>query len=209
MDNHDLKNFQLLEKIIEEKDILVDVGSNKGEYTDFFLKKIKSTGKIYTIELEPSNSEFLKQKYQHLQNVVIINKAISDIDGFVTFYIGEHNTLHNILGYDTSYRKSDLGGEIESIRLDTLLHLEKKIKLIKIDVEGAELKVLHSIKKIINKVENILVECHLKEDWDSIKNLILNDYNLECFNNSANSHSIQPINNNSQIAYQCFCRKKS
>ena len=98
-------------------------------------------------------------------------------------------------------------GEIESIRLDTLLKHEEKIKLIKIDVEGAELLVLDGIKNIIDKVEYILVECHLENDWDKIKTLLLDKYNMTCINNSADISSNEEITHNSKLAYQCFCGK--
>jgi FkbM family methyltransferase len=55
-------------------------------------------------------------------------------------------------------------GKTESIRLDTFLKYIEHINLIKIDVEGAELMVLEGLENIINKVDYILVECHLNKD---------------------------------------------
>ena len=52
MDNNDLKNFEVLSQIITEGDILVDVGSNYGDYTDFFKSKLNGTGTIYSIKVK-------------------------------------------------------------------------------------------------------------------------------------------------------------
>jgi hypothetical protein len=79
--------------------------------------------------------------------------------------------------------------------------------LIKIDVEGAELMVLEGLEKIINKVDYILVECHLNKDWDLIKNLLINKYKLTCFNNSADDIENREITiTTPKMAYQCFCK---
>lgn len=208
MDNHDNKNLELLNKLIQENHTIVDVGANMGEYTDFFKNKLNGTGKIYAIELFPQTCETLNSKYYNDKNILVLNYAISNTDDKIAFYSGNHHCLHNILGHDVSYRKTQFVGEIESIRLDTLLKEEKNIDLIKIDVEGAELMVLEGCKNIIDKVQHILVECHLSKDWGEIKKILLEDYNFECFNNSGDVNGLLEINNNSEIAYQCFCKKK-
>jgi len=209
MDHHDLKNFELLKTIIKENDVIVDVGANKGTYTNFFHTKINGNGKLYSIEMDSQLSNDLKIKYSNDKNVIIVNKAISDINGNIPFYKGNNHTLNNILGFDTSYRKTEMDGYIESIRLDELLKNESNIKLIKIDVEGAELKVLDGLKNIVDKVKNILVECHFQTDWDNIKHKLLNEYNFNCVNCSCDVEGLEKIDENSKMAYQCFCTKKN
>jgi FkbM family methyltransferase len=208
MDNHDKKNFELLDNVIQENHIIVDVGANMGQYTDFFKNKLNGTGKIYTIELFPQTCKTLNLRYYNEKNITVLNYAVSNIDGKVPFYSGNHHCLHNILGHDVSYRETQFAGEIESIRLDTLLKGEKNIDLIKIDVEGAELMVLEGCKNILDRIQHILVECHLSKDWDKIKKILLEDYNFECVNNSGDVNGLVVINNESEIAYQCFCKKK-
>jgi len=80
---------------------------------------------------------------------------------------------------------------------------EELINLIKIDVEGAELLVLKGMYKTIDKVEFLLVECHLDEDWDTIRNILLNDFKLSCENYLENTE----ITMDSKRPYQCFCKK--
>lgn len=208
MDIHDYKNLNLLNNIITEGSVLVDVGSNNGEYTDFFKKKLNGSGKIYSIELFPQTCEHLRQKYSNDSNVVVVNCAVSDVDGFIPYYMGNHHCLHNILGHDVNFRETKISGEINSTRLDTLLKNEERITLIKIDVEGAELLVLKGCEKIIDRTDYILVECHLSKDWDEIKSILLKKYNLECYNNTADFEGTQIIREDSNMAYQCFCKKK-
>lgn len=209
MDNHDFKNFSLLDNIIKENSVVIDVGANNGEYTEFFKRKLSGSGKIYSIELFPETCKNLKTKYSNDSNIIVLNYAVSNVDGMIPFYAGNHHCLHNILGHDVNFNTTKIAGEINSIRLDTLLKNEEKINLIKIDVEGAELLVLKGCEKIINKIDFILVECHLSIQWEEIKNLLLDKYDLECYNNTADVDGIQKIEKDSSMAYQCFCKKKN
>lgn len=204
MDNNDLKNFNFLQSIISPKDVLVDVGANYGDYTDFFRKQLDGNGKIYSIELHPETFTRLKNKFEEFENIKVLNFAVCNNTGEVEYFAGKDAWTNNIIGHDMSFNKNASLGKIQSIRLDELLENEKKIKLIKIDVEGAEKLVLQGMKNIIHKVENILVECHLDEEWEQIRNIILYEYNFDC----TNIISGESITNNSKRPYQCFCKKK-
>ena len=208
MDHHDSKNFLLLSTLISENDVVVDVGAHSGTYTNFFKNILKNTGKIYSVELSKKTYESLTRKFSDNENIILINKAISDIDGEIEYYEAPDSHLNNIMGHDVHYKKHQTKGKISSIRLDTLLESEKNIKLIKIDVEGAEHFVLNGLEKIIDRVEYILVECHLKEYWNTIKEILLNKYHLSCINNSADSKDKKELSMDSDLMYQCFCKKK-
>ena len=96
-------------------------------------------------------------------------------------------------------------GSIQSIKLDTLLHNENSIDLVKIDVEGAEIKVLEGLSKIHNRINHLLIECHFDKDWGRIKDLLLNEYNFLCYDLS-DKNNIDITTD--KRAYQCLCKKK-
>ena len=169
MDHHDVKNFEYLGKLINENSIVVDVGAHLGVYTNFFTQVINDGGKIYSIELNPSTFNRLQTSFSSHKNVILLNKAVSNNNGVVDFYHdGGHTQTTNILGFDANKNINDKIGSIESVRLDTLLEKEENIDLIKIDVEGAEIKVLEGLEGVILKVKYLLVECHMEEEWDII-----------------------------------------
>ena len=159
---------------------------------------------IYSIELHPETYNQLKSKFENDQNIKTFNYAVCDIDSEIEYFKGKDAWTNNIIGHDMSFTKNESLGKIQGITLDSLLKNENKIKLIKIDVEGAEKLVLNGMKKIINNVENILIECHLDEDWDEIKNILIGELNLSCINIKDNIE----VNNNSNRVYQCLCKKK-
>jgi FkbM family methyltransferase len=203
MDDHDKKNFEFIKEYINKNDILVDVGANEGDYTNFFKDILNDTGKIYSIELVPSIYNSLFNRFKNNDNITILNNAVSDIDDVIVYYKGETEFTNNIIGHDMNFKSNPSAGEIESIRLDTLLSEHDEIKLIKIDVEGAEFLVLNGMKNIINKIKYVLVECHLDKDWDNIRNLLLNEYGFSCVNVTTG----EIITMDSKRPYQCFCKK--
>ncbi len=202
MDQNDKINFEYLKKYINEGDVLVDIGANTGIYTQYFNDVTNGNSKIYSIEMHPYNFKLLSNKYKNYKNIILENKAISNSNGIIDFYIGRGPCTHNIIGHDMNFNKNQKGGEIESITLDKLLENEEHIKLIKIDVEGAEKLVLKGMEKTILKTDYIFIECHLNEDWKEIRGLLLNEYELTC----SDITETEFITKDNQRMYQCLCK---
>jgi len=203
MDSNDLKTIEFISNIIKENDLLVDVGANNGEYTDFFKNKLNSTGKIYCIELSPATYNNLVNKFNGDENIIVLNNAICDKNEPIMFYEGSTSQTNNIIGHDMNFRPNKENGMVNGLRLDTLLNDVPIINLVKIDVEGAELLVLKGMEGVIDKIKHIVLECHLDEDWEEIRDLILVKYKLSCHNILTN----EEITINSKRAYQCYCKK--
>ena len=204
MDNIDIINMSKLVGVIKNNGVLVDVGANVGDYTHFFLKNINDDGKVYAIELSSETCNILNTKFRDNKNVIILNNAVSDNNDVINYYGDRDNIcMNNIIGYDMYLKENKVLGQVKAITLDELLKNEELINLIKIDVEGAELLVLKGMYKTIDKVEFLLVECHLDEDWDTIRNILLNDFKLSCENYLENTE----ITMDSKRPYQCFCKK--
>jgi len=208
MDHHDKLNFEEITKFIKDDSVVVDVGAHIGGYCDFFLEKLGESGKIYALEIHPKNYARLYNKYKLLNNLYLIHKAASNNDGVEDVYHNGspgHTQTTNILGKNTNEVSVPRIGSIQSIKLDTLLHNENSIDLVKIDVEGAEIKVLEGLSKIHNRINHLLIECHFDKDWDRIKDLLLNEYNFLCYDLS-DKNNIDITTD--KRAYQCLCKKK-
>tara|TARA_R100000008_G_C3578985_1_gene167147 strand:+ start:575 stop:1192 length:618 start_codon:yes stop_codon:yes gene_type:complete len=205
MDQHDHKNMEVMDRfrLIRSGDTVVDVGACHGVYMGYFTYHLGFTGKIYCVELSPSNMEYLKQKYQDKGNIEFVTAAASDSDGSITYHKGVTDQTFTILDHDTSFKKLEEEGIAESITLDTLLKDETNIKMIKIDVEGAELKVLKGMKDTANKVQTMLLENHFDEDWPEIRQILLEEYGFTCYDVERET----AINMNSNRPYQCLCTR--
>ena len=205
--NDDERNLRLIKELelLKLGDVAVDVGANAGSYTTYFSAWRGATGRIYSIEIMPNLYNFLEMTYGHLENTKFINAAISDTNGIESVYDGGSFEACNIVGYSSDGRPNHKIGEIRSITLDTLLQNEPEIALIKIDVEGAELKVLKGMTETVKKTDAILIEIHFDEDWPEIRKILLEDFNLLCYNVGKE----EEVTMDSPRAYQCLCRRKN
>jgi FkbM family methyltransferase len=197
--------FNKLSPIIRDKWTFADIGANHGEFTDFF----KTTGyeKIYAFELNPGVANLLKEKYNGIPNIIIENYAVCNKNGTVPFFNGGKDagdTCYNIIGHNMHFENTDNIGTVPSIRLDTYFK-EIRINLMKIDVEGAEISVLEGLKSISSNVDYILLECHVDSEWDRLRCLLLDEFNLHCIN----FYDDSVITKDSSRPYQCFCERKA
>jgi FkbM family methyltransferase len=133
---------------------VADVGAYRGWFTAISSKIVGSGGRIYSFEPEPSNFEYLRKVclLGRLKNVLCFRLAISDNDGFDLLYLSKNPSMHSLV-LRRGYRKIT----VPCRKLDTMAKLIKfpKLDLIKIDVEGAELKVLRGCRSVVNQFEPI------------------------------------------------------
>ena len=137
--------------------VVVDIGSNIGISALFFLTR-NNFCKTYLFEPDPRNTEKLKNNLEDYTNRYIINEsAVSDETGIKKF------------GRDVSGRYGGLSretGDYIEVKclhineaLDNILKLEKEIDVLKLDIEGEELKVLQAIdQKYLEKIKTIYFE---------------------------------------------------
>lgn len=155
--------------------IFCDVGACNGVITNFFKQLAGNEGFIYSFELNPFNYEAIK--YLQSDNCIIENLGISDSSGFVDIYgdsTSSGNHVSNILGHDTAYRKMNVIGNVKSVTLDEYFK-DKVVDYIKIDVEGAELRVIKGGINTLKKCKFAVIECHFGSDWLDILNLLKNN----------------------------------
>jgi FkbM family methyltransferase len=149
-----------------------DVGACNGVITSFFKVMAGDNGFVYSFELNKYNYENIK--HLNSNNCIVENLAISDKSGTVDIYSDSYNPgnhISNIIGHDTAYRKMNVIGSINSISLDEYFN-DKDIDVIKIDVEGAELKVIQGAINTLKKCKYAIIECHFKSDWEQIFNIL-------------------------------------
>lgn len=146
-------------KTLNEDDTFFDIGANMGMYTLLAASKIKSKT-IYSFE---PTSRVLNQLRMNLKlnnllgQVKVIEKVVSDKNGYEKFLVQDISEYSHI-----TYHKSRKGIIIPSITLDSFCKKGdvKNIDLIKIDVEGAEYKVLKGMNQILknHRVSKLIVE---------------------------------------------------
>jgi FkbM family methyltransferase len=161
--SHSSEDYELeVQKVLNIREgVFVDVGANIGHLSINVAKNPKT--KVYSFEPEASNIKVFEKNISlnHLKNISLIKKGLSDEEGFFDFYVlGENSGGNSLL--DTKK-----GGRKVKIPVTTLdvFYKENKIErldFLKIDVEGAEIKVLNGGKKTLKKFKPKIIF----ESWD-------------------------------------------
>jgi len=161
------EEIAFFERVIEPEMVFVDVGANVGLYTALGLRRMCYLGKIICVEPDPVSASFLKQtiKSNHKGNqspkVSFYQVALSDTSGEVMLHKNPENKGDNRIYSDP------LCTDAIQVHLDTLDNLIereaiKEINLIKIDVQGAEAKVVTGARSILQKSTNCIM---MTEFW--------------------------------------------
>jgi FkbM family methyltransferase len=137
-------------KHVTEGMTVIDVGAHAGYYTLLAARAVGGKGSVFAFEPEPSNYELLLKNIQlnSHQNVIPVQKAVTNITGPVKLFLAEDASGHSILS-DNPHQGAIL---VDSTTLDDFFASRTQpINIIKIDVEGAEDAVLEGMRRIITE----------------------------------------------------------
>jgi len=136
-------------------ELFVDVGASVGYYT---LLLSSNFDEVIAVEPETNSANKLRKNTEHLGNVRVVQEAVSDEDGETTLFVSPMIGWHSITPQNTgSYTPT----KIRTITLETLLG-GKTASLIKVDTEGAELKIIDGANT--EQIDSWLVEAHGGEE---------------------------------------------
>ena len=149
----------------------------------------RENGKVFSFEPEPKNFELLKKNVEinNYSNVILEKKAIGNKTGTTKLYLADRKNNIFSSGMHRIFR-SDLVSQIPDpisiniIKLDDYLQdlkFIKKIRLIKIDVEGAEFDVLKGMNKILD--ENKEIEIVMEFSSENLEDYGSNAYDVVNF----------------------------
>jgi len=145
-----LSNYLISNLEFNDKDIIIDVGANNGDFYLCFNKKIQ----YYAFEPSPKvySNLIYNIKNQNLYNLGVSNQEKKNIK----FYLNDEFGDSSIIPMENYTEVKN----IQTITLDSIISkIQKKIKLIKIEAEGFEPEVLEGLKKYIRNVEYITIDC--------------------------------------------------
>ena len=151
----------------QEGEIAIDCGANVGKIT----KRMALGGAIvYAFEPDPNAFKFLVENTKEIPNVICLNKAVSDHNGIEKIYFKNKydedpekwSTGSTLLADKPDIDKNNFV-QCEVVDLTQFIQkIDKPIGLLKMDIEGEEVKVLNKLidLKLHKKIRNIVVETH-------------------------------------------------
>ena len=166
IDNHKVNEIWMLDlfKKINPSadDILLDVGANTGQ-TLLKWKGVNSAAPYYGFEPMPKCIEYLEDliAINNFDNTVLIDKALFSSEGDKVLYYHKKDETDRTASLVETHRTSHDSETVQAITFNKFLEkypLKKEnIKVIKIDVEGAELEVLQELSKFIKTQQPIVI----------------------------------------------------
>lgn len=147
------RGITALNKRITPGSLVMDVGANIGFFTVEFARRVGGAGIVLAFEPAQKNVDLLRWNLRRfgVNNVIVVPAALSDQTGPGILYLNpDHPADHRIF-------TGDAASPTEEIRLFTLddyidlVRDPRPISLIKIDVQGAELKVLRGMIRTLER----------------------------------------------------------
>ena len=170
---------KILEKKTEEGEVVLEIGANIGYYTILQSKIVGTKGRIYAVEPEKDNFEYLKKNVSlnKLKNVSLFKQAIGNKNGKLELYTYEQGNLNSPIKWSEDY----IGKEVvKENTVDSFLKGKRAPIWIRMDVEGYEYNIFKGAKKTLNNpdLRKMFIEFHFglveKKKMIELLNIIKN-----------------------------------
>jgi len=162
-ESHDVE-YDRLHEWVRRSDWVIDVGANIGIYTAKLSEIVKASGRVFALEPMPEMFELLAANMAQcpLRNITLLNVAASDEVALRGMTVPKLES--GLPGYPLAHLSDD-GGEVAVMCLPLdMLCLPERIALIKIDVEGHELRAIKGMKNLIARDHPVLIVEGLSDD---------------------------------------------
>lgn len=166
---------------IEPGDVVIDIGANLGTITLPAASIVGKEGKVIAFEPNKNVVIALEKSIEENRfiNISVINKALSDKDGFMRMVIPSQSFGQAKISVDGSVN-------CEVMKLDNfIIDKVSPIRLVKIDVEGHEAKVLKGSLNFLKEFtpDFIVFESHQREGsfWQREETAILSKLGYSIF----------------------------
>lgn len=167
--------MEAFQKLIRPGDQVIEVGAHIGYIAMWLGHLVGPTGHVFTFEPGENNLPYTRQNVARHRNITLVEKAVGDHCGVMTFHMesltGQNNSLVNDFeGLEKNQQnavKAEMRTvEVEVITLDQFAK-ENRIqpRLIKIDVEGFEFEALSGMIELMRHARPIImVEVQRRQD---------------------------------------------
>lgn len=148
---------------IEAGQCVIDAGGHIGAFALYAARKVGPEGRVVVFEPSPDNLELLRRNLDAnaLSQIRLFPVGLAEAAGQAQIYVAEpgaDNPAANTL-FPTEGRR---GTGVPLERLDDVVERIglARVDLLKIDVEGAELRVLRGAEKTLKLTRRIVMEIH-------------------------------------------------
>lgn len=151
----------ILENVLKKNMSVLDIGSNIGYYILMQRKLIGTKAKILAVEPIPENIKLLKKNLQlnNDYNTEVIPGAVSNKNNFDHIYRSNHSNLGTFHPFGSSKKFIKDKIKVKTFKLSSLCLKKGFPKLIRMDVEGHEVKIFEDLFLNRNKFKYFPMIC--------------------------------------------------
>ena len=154
-------------------DLVFDIGLHQGEDAEFYLKK---GFRVVGVEASPALCELASQRLRPWLDgggLRIVNAAIAETSGPVTFYTNDGNSTWGTTSLDWVRRNERFGTSstaitVDGIRFEDLVREHGVPYYLKIDIEGADMLCVEGLRASSERPKYVSVESS-KTSWDELR----------------------------------------
>jgi FkbM family methyltransferase len=157
---YDAQLIEVLRRILSLKSNCIDVGAHRGKFVEPIVE-LAPHGHHMVFEPLPACAAFLRQRFPQVE---VREQAVAEATGRASFRSVPGDAAQNS-GFDRrpwdNYPEAGVELiEVEVVRLDDVVPSDREIRFVKIDVEGAELRVLQGARSLLARDRPIVAWEH-------------------------------------------------
>lgn len=147
----EVQTIRLIKSILKPGDRAVDVGANIGYMTLHMAKRVGATGEVHSFEPVPGNRARLEQALvdNHFGFVRVHSEALGEKSDKTLIYDFSASTAGHAESSLRPLHENATALPCDVVRMDDVI--DGPVRLIKVDVEGAEVGVLRGATRVIRE----------------------------------------------------------
>jgi len=167
----------LLRRTLRPGDVFIDAGANIGVYTVLAAGLVGPTGSVIGIEMMPDTADRLEEhiRLNRLINVRVVRNALSETGGKTVFATVQAEKFGQAT-IATDSAQYGLGDKVavKTMTLDAITEGLPAVRMMKMDVEGAELSALKGADSLLGRLSSLVYESwgHRREGGDTVDDLL-------------------------------------
>jgi len=167
VNRYDAMQIELLTSQLNEGDVAIDIGAHHGVYSLIMAARCGQSGRVIAFEPDPYACEVLERNLAlnpTIRRPIVEHFACSDSAGMATLYsLGgnpQSSMARSAVEFSTEHKSEELS--VSRITLDSYLR-DRAIPTpswVKIDTEGAEIRILKRAEDLLRSDARIICELH-------------------------------------------------
>lgn len=154
---YDLQAQLVLQRVLRPGDTVVDIGANRGSFSFAAASLVGQSGNVFSFEPNPAQCRIFRdeQVKNCFQNIVLHNIGLADENAMLELHVPEINSGEASF---STLKYADQSKVEVPVRIgDEVLPQDAMPRLIKIDVEGFEVRVIKGLAQTISRARPIIM----------------------------------------------------